>query len=168
MYSGMWVASASTETVVFSVTTRVSGAASPTRWIGTSTVTFSPLRTATKSTCSMTRRIGSTWTCLVSASWLVAVDVELEQRVGAAVLERHHRVVARQGHVDRVVAVAVDDGGDLVLAADAAGGALAELGALLGGDLLGGHVCSPRRVRVVVGPRAGDDERRAPDGGAAQ
>ena len=26
-----------------------------------------------------------------------AVDVELEQRVGAAVLERHHRVVARAG-----------------------------------------------------------------------
>ena len=69
----------------------------------------------------------------------VAVDVELEQRVRAAVLEGHHRLVARQGDVDRVVAVAVDDGGDLVLAADPASGALAELGALLGGDLLGGH-----------------------------
>ena len=68
MYSGMWVASASTWTVAFSVTTRVSGAASPTVWIGTSTVTFSPKRTATKSMCSSTRRIGSTWTCLVSAS----------------------------------------------------------------------------------------------------
>jgi len=54
------------------------------------------------------------------------------------VLEGHHRLVARQDDVDRVVAVAVDDGGDLVVAADAAGSALAELGAGLGGDLLGG------------------------------
>ena len=68
MYSGMWVASASTSTVEFSVTTRVSEAASPTVWIGTSTVTFSPRRTATKSMCSSTRRIGSTWTCLLSTS----------------------------------------------------------------------------------------------------
>ena len=42
MYSGMWVASASTWTVEFSVTTSVSGAASPMTWIGMSTVTFSP------------------------------------------------------------------------------------------------------------------------------
>ena len=68
MNSGMWVASASTWTVEFSVTTRVSEAASPTVWIGTSTVTFSPRRTATKSMCSITRRIGSTWTCLLSTS----------------------------------------------------------------------------------------------------
>ena len=67
----MWVASASTWTVEFSVTTSVSGFAVPTTWIGTSTVTFSPRVTETKSTCSMTRRIGSIWTCLVSASWLL-------------------------------------------------------------------------------------------------
>ena len=66
---------------------------------------------------------------------LLAVDVMVEQGVRAAVLERQHRVVARQGDVDRVVAVAVEDGGDLVGAADAAGGALAELGAGLGGDV---------------------------------
>ena len=96
IHSGMLVASASTETVVFSVTTSVSGAASPTRWMPTSTVTFSPLRTATKSMCSRVRRIGSICTCLVSASWRRAVDVELQQRVGAAVLERHHRLVAGQ------------------------------------------------------------------------
>jgi hypothetical protein len=71
---------------------------------------------------------------------LVALDVEVEQRVGAAVLDRQHRLVAGQGHVDRVVAVAVDDGGHLVGAADAAGRALAELGAGLGLDLgLVGH-----------------------------
>ena len=44
----------------------------------------------------MTRRIGSIWTCLVSAkSLLGAVDVERVERVlGAAVLQRHHRLVA--------------------------------------------------------------------------
>ena len=36
-----------------------------------STVTFSPLRTATKSMCSRWRLIGSIWTSLVSASWLL-------------------------------------------------------------------------------------------------
>ena len=97
---------------------------------------------------------------------LGAVDVEREERVGATVLEGHHRLVAGQDHVDRLVAVAVDDGGDLVVAADAAGGALAELGARLGGDLLGGRhrVLRTGRCRVVGGPRrSGDDERRAPD-----
>ena len=119
MFSGMWVASASTGTVQFSVTTSVSDGVAH----GLDRDVDGDLlagRTATKSTCSSTRRIGSTWTCLVSASWLVALDVELEQRVGAAVLERHHRGVAREGQVDRVVAVAVDDRGDLVLAADPA------------------------------------------------
>jgi hypothetical protein len=82
---------------------------------------------------------------------LVALDVELEQGVRAAVLERHHRGVAREGQVDRVVAVAVHDRGDLVLAADPAGGTLAELVALLGGDLLGSHQLSPRAL--VGGPR---------------
>ena len=71
MCSGMLVASASICTVVFSVTTTVSDAAVPDRWTRTSTVTFSPRRTATKSMCSMTRRIGSIWTALVSASWVV-------------------------------------------------------------------------------------------------
>ena len=70
-YSGMWVASASTETTEFSVTTSVSGAASPTTWIGTSTVTFSPFFTSTKSTCSMWRVIGSIWICLVRPSWVL-------------------------------------------------------------------------------------------------
>jgi formate hydrogenlyase subunit 4 len=68
---------------------------------------------------------------------LLAVHRHGEQRVRG--LQRHHQVVARDGQVDRRVAVAVDDGGDLVLAADAAGGALAELGARLGGDLDLGH-----------------------------
>ena len=68
MYSGMLVASASTCTVAFSVTTSVSETASPTTCTGTSTVTFSPLRTATKSMCSSTRRSGSTWISRARAS----------------------------------------------------------------------------------------------------
>ena len=72
-----------------------------------------------------------------------ALDVELEQGVGAGVLERHHRGVTRQGHVDRVLAVTVDDGGDLVVAADAAGSTLAELRTGLGLNLLGSHGGSP-------------------------
>ena len=71
MYSGMWVASASSEIWLFSVTTMASLTTSPVTCTGTSTVTFSPLRTATKSTCSMKPLIGSAWTCLVSASWTV-------------------------------------------------------------------------------------------------
>ena len=69
----------------------------------------------------------------------IPAETRTEFGKGAAVLERHHRVVARQGHVDGVVAVAVDDRRDLVVAADAARRALAELGAGLCGDLLGGH-----------------------------
>ena len=61
---------------------------------------------------------------------LVAVDDDREEGVG--VLERHHGVVARQRDVHRLGAVAVHDGGDLVVAADLAGRALAELGAGLG------------------------------------
>jgi len=68
---------------------------------------------------------------------VLAGQVDRQQRVRG--LEREHRVVARQGHVDRIAAVPVQDGGDLVGATDAAGGALAELGALLGGNLDLGH-----------------------------
>ena len=64
---------------------------------------------------------------------LGTVDDDGEQGVG--LLERHHRVVARQRDVHGVGAVAVHDGGDVAGAADLAGGALAEVGALLGGEL---------------------------------
>jgi hypothetical protein len=66
---------------------------------------------------------------------LVAVDDDGEQRV--RVLERLERVVSRERDVDRRGAVAVHDGGDVAGAPDLAGGALAELGALLGKKLGG-------------------------------
>ena len=74
--------------------------------------------------------------------------------------------MARQGDVQRLGAVAVDDGGDLVVATDAAGGALAELGAGLGCDLLGVRhvallVCC--EVVDVWWAWAGNDKRHAPD-----
>ena len=139
MFSGMLVASASICTVVFSVTTRVSEAASPTRWTRTSTVTFSPRRTATKSMCSMVRRIGSICTCLVSASWLVPSMSSSSSALAPPCLSAI--IVSWPGRVTctGLVAVAVEDRGDLVVATDPARGALAELGAGLGGDLLGGH-----------------------------
>ena len=96
---GCWWPRPRPETVAFSVTTRVSGAASPTTWTGTSTVTFSPLRTSTKSMCSRTPLDRVDLDLLGQRELGLALDVELEQRVGAAVLERHHRVVARQGDV---------------------------------------------------------------------
>src|SRR4029450_11680030 len=56
-----------------------------------------------------------------------------------------------------VLDVSVDDGGELVLAADAAGRALAELGAGLGGDLLGGHAAFLLvRCLTQVGARRAD------------
>src|SRR6476661_2502595 len=67
-FSGMLVASASTCSVLWSSVTTVSGAASPSRCTATSTVTFSPLRTTTRSTWSMTGLIASRWTSLARAS----------------------------------------------------------------------------------------------------
>lgn len=60
---------------------------------------------------------------------LLTVDDDGEQGVG--VLEDHHGLVAREGDVHRLGAVAVHHGRDLVVAADLARGALAELGAHL-------------------------------------
>src|SRR5690606_16039523 len=96
----------------------------------------------------------------------LAVDLQVEHLVGLADDER--RLVARQGDVHRLGAVAVDDGRDLAGGAQAAGEALAELGAdvddelvlavvLRGGRsglvLLGGsHGCTPRFWSVQRGP----------------
>ena len=68
-----------------------------------------------------------------------AIDVEREQHVHAAVLERLRELARRQRDVARVGSVAVDDGRDLAGAAGAAGAALAELGARLGGETDFGH-----------------------------
>ncbi len=71
MYSGMFVASASTLTVFSSVTVIASDLDSPRTWIEISTVTRSPFFTSTKSMCSRKPLIGSAWICLVSARWVV-------------------------------------------------------------------------------------------------
>lgn len=70
----------------------------------------------------------------------LAVEVQGQQDVRRT--QREQQVVARQGHVDRLGAVTVDDTGNLVLTADAAGGALAEAGTDVGGELDLGHVHS--------------------------
>src|SRR6478609_6546647 len=88
----------------------------------------------------------------------LAVDLDLEQRVRGA-LDREHGLVAREGDVDRLGAVPVQDGRDLVGATQAAGGALAELGAGGGGELDLGHGDS-------WGAEKGDGERWWPRRGA--
>src|ERR1700712_127324 len=66
--SGMSIASASMVRVSAFWKTSEPGAASPSVTTGTSTVTFSPRRTTTRSTCSTKPLIGSRTTLLVSAS----------------------------------------------------------------------------------------------------
>ncbi len=77
---------------------------------------------------------------------VLALDVECEQHVRG--LQREHELVAGERDVPRVGAVAVQDGRNLGLATDAAGCALAELGARLGGDTDLGHGGAPRDVRT--------------------
>ena len=65
----------------------------------------------------------------------VAVDLEVDQRVGAALAREDVRQLAsRDGDVDRVVAEPVDDGGHAALPAQAPGGAGSELGPRVGGE----------------------------------
>ena len=127
--SGMLVASASIETVFSSMLISVSGAVSPVTCTGTSTVTFSPRRTTSRSTCSCLRVSGSRWTALVSASCSLPPQDDGQQGVAAAVAQRRGELAGRQGQVDDVLAVPVQDGGDATLATGATGAALAELGA---------------------------------------
>ena len=84
--------------------------------------------------------------------------LEAQQRVGATVLERDQQVVAREGHVHRRGAVAVQNGRHLVGAADPTSGALAELGTGLCGDAdlgHGGALLLLLRIRVVLCGRSG-------------
>jgi hypothetical protein len=66
-----------------------------------------------------------------------AVDLDVEERVGG--LESHHRVVSRQGDVDRSGPVPIEDGRDLVVTTDLARRPLAEPGTGLGNELDLGH-----------------------------
>src|SRR5690625_7202376 len=77
-------------------------------------------------------------------------DLQRQQRVGVAGGQRD--VMAGQLQVDGVVAVLVQDGGDLAPGTDTAGGALAELLAPFDGQLLG-HAMLP----VVVTRSTGSD-----------
>ena len=127
--------------------------------IGMSTVTFSPRRTMTRSTCSMVCFSGSRWTCLGSASWDVAVDVDGQQGVGRP--QGQQGLVTGQGDVDRIGAVAVQHGGNLVGAADPAGSTLAELRTQFGGELYLGHERTPRSFCLSCGCRLSEERRRA-------
>ena len=65
---GIEVASTSTESVFSTVVIRVPAAALPTWCSATSTVTFSPRRTSSRSTCSIVPRMASRWIAFGSAS----------------------------------------------------------------------------------------------------
>ena len=82
--------------------------------------------------------MGSRWTSLTRARWLFAVDVQGQQGVGRA--DGQGGGLGGQRDVDRLGAVAVDDGGDQVGHAGAAGKALAEFGAYFCCELLLRHV----------------------------
>ena len=68
---------------------------------------------------------------------LAALDLDQQQGVGG--LQGQHGVVTGQRDVHRVTAVAVEDGGNLVVPADSAGSTLAELRTRFGLDLDLGH-----------------------------
>ena len=82
--SGMDSASASISMVVESCVTRVPLAASPSRVTGTSTVTFSPRRTTSRSAWVMVRRTGWTAIDLVSASCSVPSMLRLSTALAPA------------------------------------------------------------------------------------
>jgi hypothetical protein len=108
--------------------------ASPTKVSGTSTTTFSPDVLDDREDRVTLDLLGQGEDGL-----LLAVDVDLEQRVSGA--EGQEDLLGGQRQVHGVGAVAVEDGGGLAGAAQAARGALAELGADLGGKRgVSGHV----------------------------
>ena len=87
--------------------------------------------------CSMICLIGIALDVLDQGQVLFAVDVQGQQGVGGADGQRGG--LGRQGDVDRLCAVAVDDGGDQVGHACTAGVALAEFGAQFCCELLLRH-----------------------------
>lgn len=79
---------------------------------------------------------------------LAALD--LDQQQGVRGLQRQHGVVTWQRDVHRVRAVAVQNGGHLVVPADSAGSTLAELRARLGLDLDLGHEMNSLKSVAVI------------------
>jgi hypothetical protein len=76
-------------------------------------------------------------------------DLDVEQLVHAAVPDRRGELPGRQSDVARLLAVAVQDRGNLARPAGTAGTTLAELGAWLGADLYLGHGKTPDAVFMV-------------------
>ena len=153
---GTWVASASRETVVASRLATAPGATSPETWIAMSTVTFSPAFTVCRSTCSMICFTGSRWMSLTSVR---CCSPSTSRRRALAMRTARRGGPARQVDVDRLCAVAVDDGRDLAGHACAAGETLAEFGAQFCGELLLRHVYSlitvaPGKIRAGLSARA--------------
>ena len=131
------------------------GAASPVSTTGTSTVTFSPRRTRSRSTCSKCPLIGSRWIAFGRASSLAAVELEGEQHVGAAALSACANSWAGSARCAASCRARTGRRG-LAGPAGAAGAALAELGAGLGGDADLGHGGTPH----VAGDRGVARRRR--------
>jgi len=88
---------------------------------------------------------------------VASLDVEGDDLVGRAADDEEGLVVG-QVQVHRVSAVTVEDGGDLAGAAGPAGGALAELGADGGGELVVSH--GYLRSVVGSGPQRGTSHGR--------
>ena len=89
-----------------------------------------------------------------------ALDIEFEHCVGAT--QEQCDLMAGQGDVYGLFAVAVDDGRDLACCAEATGEALAEAGANLGVDLgvvRGRSLGVFRHVNLLVGTRRGASRR---------
>ena len=103
----------------------------------------------------------------------VAVDFEVDQRVGAALAGEDVRQLASgHGDVDRVVVEAVDDGGDAALPAEAPGRAGSELGPRVGGEDDVGHgdagLSEPGIQRRSVEQRPGKGGDAGADGTAGE
>ena len=141
---GRWVASASTLIVVFSTLSRPPGTTSPTmcdRDVDGDLLAAAHGQQVDVLEVALDRVALDR---LRDGELLAALDVEGQQHVGAAVPDGVGELAGRQGDVTRVGAVAVDDGRHLAGPAGAAGAALAELGARLGGQSDLGHSGTPR------------------------
>ena len=129
--SGIDSASASISMVLVSWVTSVPCAASPSTTTLTSTVTFSPRRTTSRSACWMLRRIGWISSALVSAS----CSLPSMSRVSTALVPEWRSTAAKSwassSRCCGSAAVAVEHRGHLAVAPGAARRALAGLGAYL-------------------------------------
>ena len=135
---------------------------SPSTCTGTSTWTFSPLLDDDEVDVldDLVHRV--LLHVLDQGELALALDVELEH--GVRLADEQRDLVAGEGDVLGVGAVAVDDGGDLAGGAEPAGGALAEVLAQFGEDLVVFvHGGSPCGLAAQIGCLAFRLERAASD-----